>query len=162
MFVGRDKGNDTSSPSPSRTSECVSGPSITEGSNPQDRMELEPDHSRPFVDLFTLGRNTVTVNIQHVNISPIPEEMAWKVDSLVHNWDGLYAYAYPPTRLIMACLNKVRTENVEIILIHGLHASGRIWNTWEFDSCTKNLEYLGIYLNPWENPGILTGQYIFP
>ena len=30
---------------------------------------------------------------------------------------GLYAYAYPPTSLIRACLNKVRTENVEIVLI---------------------------------------------
>ena len=29
----------------------------------------------------------------------------------------LYAYAYPPTSLIRACLNKVRTENVEIVLI---------------------------------------------
>ena len=50
-------------------------------------------------------------------ISPIREETAWKVDSLVQNWDGLYAYAYPPTSLIRACLNKVRTERVEIILI---------------------------------------------
>ena len=45
------------------------------------------------------------------------EEASWKVDSLVQNWDGLYAYAYPPTSLIRACLNKVRTENVEIVLI---------------------------------------------
>ena len=33
------------------------------------------------------------------------------------SWNGLYAYAYPPTSLIRACLNKVRTENVEIVLI---------------------------------------------
>ena len=39
------------------------------------------------------------------------------VESLVQNWDGLYAYAYPPTSLIRACLNKVRTERVDIILI---------------------------------------------
>ena len=35
----------------------------------------------------------------------------------VQNWDGLYAYAYPPTSLIRVCLNKVITETVEIILI---------------------------------------------
>ena len=54
MSVGREEGNDTSSPSPSRTSECVSGPSVTEGSNPQDRVEPKPDHSRP--DILCLGQ----------------------------------------------------------------------------------------------------------
>ena len=33
-------------------------------------------------------------------ISPIPESEDWKVDSLVQSWEGLYAYAYPPTALI--------------------------------------------------------------
>ena len=42
----REEGNDTSSPLPSRLSECVSGPSVPEESNPQDRMELKPDRSR--------------------------------------------------------------------------------------------------------------------
>ena len=66
---------------------------------------------RPFVDLFALGNNTKLA----IYVSPIREETSWKVDSLVQNWDGLYAYAYPPTSLIRACLNKVRTENVEIV-----------------------------------------------
>ena len=39
MSVVREEGNDTSSPLPSRSSECVSGPSVPEGSNPQDRVE---------------------------------------------------------------------------------------------------------------------------
>ena len=68
---------------------------------------------RPFVDLFALRKNTKLA----IYVSPIREETSWKVDSLVQNWDGLYAYAYPPTSLIRACLNKVRTENVEIVLI---------------------------------------------
>ena len=68
---------------------------------------------RPFDDLFALGLNTKLA----IYVSPIREETSWKVDSLVQNWDGLYAYAYPPTSLIRACLNKVRTENVEIVLI---------------------------------------------
>ena len=65
------------------------------------------------MDLFALGKNTKLA----IYVSPIWEETSWKVDSLVQNWDGLYAYAYPPTNLIRACLNKVRTENVEIVLI---------------------------------------------
>ena len=68
---------------------------------------------RPFVDLFALRINTKLA----MYISPIREETSWKVDSLVQNWDGMYAYAYPLTSLIRACLNKVRTENVEIVLI---------------------------------------------
>ena len=121
MSVGREEGNDTNSPSRSRTSECVSGPSVPEGSNPQDRMESKSDHSRQdicvwgrsFVDLFVLRRNTKLATY----VSPFHEETSWKVNSLVQNWDGLYAYAYPPKSLIRACLNKVRTESVEIVLI---------------------------------------------
>ena len=43
---------------------------------------------RPFVDLFALGKNTKLA----IYVSPIREEASWKVDSLVQNWDGLYAY----------------------------------------------------------------------
>ena len=121
ICVFREEGNVTSSPLSSRASECVSGPSVQEGSNPQDRVEPKPDRSRqvfrawgrPFVDLFALGKNTKLA----ICVSPIREETSWKVDSLVQNWNGLYAYAYPPTSLIRACLSKVRTENVEIVLI---------------------------------------------
>ena len=42
---------------------------------------------RPFVDLFALGKNTKLA----IYVSPIREEAYWKVDSLVQNWDGLYA-----------------------------------------------------------------------
>ena len=69
---------------------------------------------RPFVDLFALGKNTKLA----IYVSPIREETSWKVDNLVQNWNGLlYAYAYPPTSLLRACLIKVKTENVEIVLI---------------------------------------------
>ena len=114
MSVFREEGNVTSSPLSSCASECVSGPSVQEGSNPQDRVEPKPDRSRqvfrawgrPFVDLFALGKNTKLA----IYVTPIWEETSWKVDSLVQNWNGLYAYAYPPTSLIRACLSKVRTE----------------------------------------------------
>ena len=54
MSVVREKGNDTSSPLPSRSSEFVSGPSVLEGSNPQDRVEPKPDRSRQ--DFSCLGQ----------------------------------------------------------------------------------------------------------
>ena len=54
MSVVREEGNDSSSPLSSRASECVGGPSVPEGSNPQDRVEPEPDHSRQ--DFSCLGQ----------------------------------------------------------------------------------------------------------
>ena len=54
MSVVREEGNDTSSPLPSRSSECVSGPSVPEGSNPQDRVEPKPDRSKQ--DFLCLGQ----------------------------------------------------------------------------------------------------------
>ena len=54
MSVVREEGNDTSSPLSSRASECVSGPSVPEGSNPQDRVEPKPDRSRQ--DFSCLGQ----------------------------------------------------------------------------------------------------------
>ena len=121
MSVVREEGNDTSSPLPSRSSECVSGPSARRGQILKTEWSLNQTVAdrifrvwgRPFVDLFAIGKNTKLA----IYVSPIWEEASWKVDSLVQNWDGLYAYAYPPTSLIRACLNKVRTENVEIVLI---------------------------------------------
>ena len=62
LSVGREEGHGTNSPSPSRTSECVSGPSVPEGSNPQDRMEPKPDHSRQ--DVSCLGQ-TIRGSVRH-------------------------------------------------------------------------------------------------
>ena len=50
----REKGTDTSPPLSFRSSECVSGPSVPEGSNPQDRVEPKPDRSRQ--DFSCLGQ----------------------------------------------------------------------------------------------------------
>ena len=109
----REEGNNSSFPLSSRPYECVSGPSVPEGSNPQDRVEPEPDHSRQ--DLSCLGqtiRGSVRPREEHKtgNIR-LPHLGGDVLES------GLYVYAYPPTSLIRACLNKVRTENVEIVLI---------------------------------------------
>ena len=57
---------------------------------------------RPFVDLFALGKNTKLA----IYVSPIREETSWKVDSLVQNWNGLYAYAYPSDKPDIKGLSK--------------------------------------------------------
>ena len=68
---------------------------------------------KPQVDLFALANNAQLP----IFISPIPQPSAWKVDALIHSWEGLTAYAYPPTCLVRACLNKVWIEDVILILI---------------------------------------------
>ena len=113
MSVGREEGNDTNSPSPSRTSECVSGPSVPEGSNPQDRMEPKPDHSRQ--DISCLGqtiRGSVRTKDKHSG-----GDVMESGQSCPELGRPVRLCVYPPTSLIRACLNKVRTENVEIVLI---------------------------------------------
>ena len=65
------------------------------------------------VDLFALECNTKLATY----MSPIPEPEAWKVDSLVQSWEGLYAYAYSPTALIRQTLNKLILHRAELILI---------------------------------------------
>ena len=67
----------------------------------------------PHVDLFALKCNTTLATY----MSPIPEPEAWKVDSLVQSWEGMYAYAYPPTALIRQTLNKLILHRAELILI---------------------------------------------
>jgi len=67
----------------------------------------------PHVDLFALKRNSKLP----MYMSPVFEPEAWKVDSLVQSWVGLYAYAYPPTSLIRQTLNKLVLDKAELILI---------------------------------------------
>ena len=67
----------------------------------------------PHVDLFALKCNTKLATY----MSPIPESEAWKVGSLVQTWEGMYAYAYPPTALIRQTLNKLILYRAKLILI---------------------------------------------
>ena len=70
----------------------------------------------PLVDLFALKCNTKLATY----MSPIPEPEAWKVDSLVQSWEGLYAYAYPPTALI----RPTDSEQVDLAQSFGRNRNG--------------------------------------
>jgi hypothetical protein len=50
-------------------------------------------------------------------MSPLPDRKALAVNALAVSWDGMNAYAFPPTPLILAVLNKVRTDKVRLCLI---------------------------------------------
>ena len=50
-------------------------------------------------------------------VSPLPDLQAWAVDTLAISWDGMSAYAYPPTNLICQVLNKVIQSDVRLCLV---------------------------------------------
>ena len=68
---------------------------------------------RPHVDLFATRWN----NRLPTFVSPIPDPLAWGVDALSMDWEGLYAYAYPPAILIPQVIAKVRAQQCRILLI---------------------------------------------
>ena len=81
--------------------------------HPQICLQIWRLWGRPFVDLFATSMN----HKLDLYCSPLMDSHAWKVDALAHPWDGLIAYAYPPTSLLRLVLNKVKLEKVEIFLI---------------------------------------------
>ena len=59
-------------------------------------------------------------------VSPVPDDQAWAVDALSFPWDGLTAYAYPPTSLIAQSLRKIRESDCVVILVAPCWSS-QIW-----------------------------------
>ena len=96
--------------------------SVPEGSNPQDRVEPKPDRSRQ--DFSCLGqtiRGSVRPREEHeignVRAHPFGRRRLGKWTVLSRTGTACTRMHTLPTSLIRACLNKVRTENVEIVLI---------------------------------------------
>jgi len=68
----------------------------------------------PNLDLFATKHNHRCA----IYVSPVPDRQALDVDALSISWEGMWAYAYPPTKILMLVLNKfVETENCSLILI---------------------------------------------
>lgn len=69
---------------------------------------------RPHVDLFATSVNHKLPTY----VSPIPDPAALDVDALSISWEGMYAYAFPPHKIIPQVLDKIaRTAQVRVILI---------------------------------------------
>ena len=67
----------------------------------------------PQIDLFATSAN----NKVPVFYSPLPESTALGTDAMSHSWDGLWAYAYPPTGFIGEVLRKIQKSKCEVLLI---------------------------------------------
>lgn len=67
----------------------------------------------PNIDLFATSRN----HKLPVYFSPLPESEALAVDAMSQSWDGMFGYAYPPTRFLTEVLHKVARSQCEILLV---------------------------------------------
>lgn len=68
---------------------------------------------KPWIDLFATRLNT---KLPHF-VSPVPDEKAWQVDALSIDWTRMWAYAFPPSPLLPALLQKMLKEPCTILLI---------------------------------------------
>jgi hypothetical protein len=67
----------------------------------------------PTINLFATKMN----NRLPQYMSPLPDPKALAVNALAVSWDSMNAYAFPPTPLIQAVLNKVVMDKVHLCLI---------------------------------------------
>ena len=69
---------------------------------------------QPHVDLFATSRNS---RLQ-LYFSPFQDDQALGTDALSQDWDGMTAYAYPPSSLIPLVLRKVEdSRDLDLILV---------------------------------------------
>jgi len=87
----------------------------------------------PHIDLFATQDNTKLP----LYVSPVPDKNAWSEDSLSISWEGLWAYAYPPTSILNRVLEKIIESNCEIILIAPCWAT-QPWFNFLLDLSVEN------------------------
>ena len=67
----------------------------------------------PSIDLFATRLN----HRLPLYVSPIPDQKALSIDALTMDWNHIHAYAFPPSHLIPAVINKIRLSQCKIVLI---------------------------------------------
>jgi ribonuclease HI len=81
--------------------------------HPQLVEEIFRVWEKPLVDLFATAQNKKLP----IYVSPMPDPQALREDALSMSWEGLIAYAYPPTAIMGKVLEKVLTSHCQVILI---------------------------------------------
>jgi hypothetical protein len=67
----------------------------------------------PHIDLFATSQNKKLP----VYVSPLPDPHALDEDALSLSWEGMWAYAYPPTTILKKVVEKVTQVSCELILV---------------------------------------------
>lgn len=96
--------------------------------HPQVFENIVEIFQRPHVDLFATRWNRKL----DCFVSPVPDPLATAVDALSIDWNGMFAYAFPPSVLIPKVLQKVAQSHCQIILVAPLKWS-RSWITLLLD-----------------------------
>ena len=68
---------------------------------------------RPLIDLFATRENTKCLTF----VSPVPDPRALAVDALSLDLQGMEAYAYPPTQILMNLLQKFQQTTCCVLLV---------------------------------------------
>ena len=71
------------------------------------------EFTTPWIDLFATRWNKKLENY----VSPIPDSQAAATDALSMSWKGMWAYAFPPTTILMKVLNKIISDKCKVMLI---------------------------------------------
>ena len=68
---------------------------------------------KPQVDLFASNFNARLP----LDVSPVPDDQAWAIDTMSIPLDNLSAYAFPPIAMLFPFLQKIKSCSARIILI---------------------------------------------
>lgn len=74
--------------------------------NPRTVNGLWHHWEKPLIDLFATRKNRQLPMF----VSPVPDPEALAVDALAISWQGWYAYAFPPTAILLKVLRKLENE----------------------------------------------------
>ena len=81
--------------------------------SPQVFQDICGVFGTPNIDLFATSKNTKL----SVFCSPLPESGAYATDAMSLSWDGMFAYAYPPTGFLMEVLHKIARSDCTVLLV---------------------------------------------
>jgi len=81
--------------------------------HPQVVQDIFAEMGRPMIDLFATAQNAKLP----VYVLSRPDPLAYAEDALAIDWNGIWAYAYPPTAILSKVIEKVMVSSGKLILI---------------------------------------------
>ena len=88
--------------------------------NSPHRMVSRSGDSYPNFQSLGYSSDLFATRLNHLLplfVSPVPDHRACAVDAMSLEWKNLFAYAFPPFKLVPLVLNKMRDSNSRFILI---------------------------------------------
>jgi hypothetical protein len=80
---------------------------------PEVFSQISAIWGQPHIDLFATYLNAQLRQY----VSPMPDCQAHAIDAMSWNWDGLWAYAFPPTALLQQVVTKIKYHQCQVVLV---------------------------------------------